>query len=111
MTQKQNISIPRPKAESALRDFISKQGKSGLVYFRGRRRIGKTTLLKKLQKDNPNVFYFIGVADESNRETLSRFAKSWDSFVGKAVLGRYKLTELDWSLAFEQVTNFALEIS
>jgi predicted AAA+ superfamily ATPase len=100
--------IIRSKAEAELKKFISKKGRSGFVYFRGRRRVGKTTLLKKLQAENKNVFYFIGVADESNRETLGRFAKNWDTFLGATKLTKYKPTELDWSLCFDEITTAAL---
>ena len=97
MRKIETISIRRTKAELELKSFLSETGRSGLVYFRGRRRIGKTTLLKKLQETTPNVFYFIGISDETNRDTLVRFAKSWDEFVGKDTLSKIKRSELDWS--------------
>jgi len=101
------INVPRPKAELALKQFITKKGKSGLVYLRGRRRVGKTTLLKKLQAESLNIFYFIGVADEPNKSSLIRFAKSWDDFTGKPTLTKFKNTELDWSLCFDNVSSYA----
>lgn len=101
------VLAPRLKAEKELQNFISQKGRSGLVYFRGRRRVGKTTLLKGLGSTNPNVFYFTGIADESNRSSLTRFAKSWDRYAKHPALSRLKPSELDWSQCFEQVANFA----
>lgn len=108
MAKTNNIAVPRAKTEQELWDFLSNNRRSGLVYFRGRRRVGKTTLLNKLQKESPNIFYFIGVADETNRHALNRFAKLWDEFIGKSVLSKFKKSELDWSLCFEQINNYAL---
>ena len=111
MRKIETISIRRTKAELELKSFLSETGRSGLVYFRGRRRIGKTTLLKKLQETTPNVFYFIGISDETNRDTLVRFAKSWDEFVGKDTLSKIKRSELDWSLCFDHITKHAADNS
>lgn len=79
----------------------------GLTYVRGRRRIGKTELLKRIQSAHANAFYFMGRDDESNRATLSRFAAEWDRFVGRRWLSRLRSAELTWDEAFRQVGDFA----
>lgn len=52
----------------------SEKIKSGLTYVRGRRRVGKSTLLQAAAKSK-NIFYFTGIQDESmgqQKKDLSR---------------------------------------
>lgn len=102
---KQN-QIIRIKAEKELLEIIQRSKKSEFLYLRGRRRVGKSTLLKKIQTSHPNIFYFIGIGDESGDKTLARFAKAWDQFTGKKSLLRLKKIELDWNTIFDEITTF-----
>lgn len=78
--------------------------KSDLFYLRGRRRVGKSWLLLELQKNNKNVFYFMGSKDSRDEATRSQFAARWDQFTGKKKLSLIKKSELTWDFIFEEIT-------
>jgi predicted AAA+ superfamily ATPase len=82
--------------------FLDAQG-PGFTHLRGRRRIGKTELLKRIRDSRNNCFYFAGRDDENNRSTMKRFAKAWDAFVGERRLTRLRLAELSWDELFEEI--------
>lgn len=79
----------------------------GLTYLRGRRRIGKTELLKRVAATRDNCFYFMGREDESTRKSTRRFATEWDRFTGRRALTRLKVSELTWDVVFEEVGRHA----
>lgn len=87
-------------------EFLGSEG-AGFTHVRGRRRIGKTELLKRVQADQPNCFYFMGRDREANRLTLKRFAREWDAFVGKRRLQRLKAADLNWDELFREVGDHA----
>jgi len=68
---------------------------SGLVFVRGRRRIGKSTLIKHFFAQKEHVFFFAGHEEEGDRVTRRRFAKAWDSFTGDRRLGTIRAVDLD----------------
>ena len=78
-----------------LKSFVDERS-SGFTYLRGRRRIGKSWLLKRFQSEVSNVFYFSGRKDESLGSSLSRFAKEWDSFTTEVELSKYSMSHLSW---------------
>lgn len=97
---------------SALRDLQSfleqKNQTAGFCYLRGRRRVGKSTLLTQFEKAHPGqVFYFMGRLDEKSTQSLKRCAESWDSFTGKTELSRLKSGHLSWDEFFKAVTAFS----
>jgi len=82
--------------------FLTSSG-AGFTFLRGRRRIGKTELLKKVRDGRPNTFFFMGRDDESNRQALRRFAREWDAFRGSRELVRLRESELNWDECFRAV--------
>ncbi len=87
-------------------EFLDADG-AGFTHLRGRRRIGKTELLKRIQDQRENCFYFMGRDDESNRNTMRRFAKEWDAFTGQRRLTRLRVSELDWDELFREIGAYA----
>jgi uncharacterized protein len=107
--------MPEPRAfeffgrERELRlidTFLRAEG-SGFTHLRGRRRIGKTELLKRVARENPNCFLFTGREDESNRNCMRRFAKEWDRFTGEAGFGRLRSDELNWEEFLREMGSHA----
>jgi AAA+ ATPase superfamily predicted ATPase len=90
--------------------FYKKKG-AGLTHLRGRRRIGKTTLLKEIEKQVPHCFYFAGVLQASDKATLKRFAKNWDTFTKQSHLSRIKSSFLDWEIIFNSITSYVKDQS
>jgi len=80
---------------------------SGFTHLRGRRRIGKTELLRRVRDEWPRTFYFMGRSDESNRAAMKRFARDWDAFTGKRHLTRLRTSELSWDELFGAVSGQA----
>lgn len=89
-----------------LDEFLDSDG-AGFTHLRGRRRIGKTELLKRVQAKRSNCFYFMGRDREANRLTLKRFAREWDAFMGERRLQRLKVSELNWDELFREVGQHA----
>ena len=96
---------PRKDAEQKLMRFLEASVISAqLVFFRGRRRLGKSLMLKYIQSDYPRkCFYFSGALDESGKHTLERFATSWSKFCTSSELGYTKESMLSWSYIFEKI--------
>lgn len=81
--------------------------KSDLTYLRGRRRIGKSTLLKSIaQKLSKRIFYFTGNLDEPTLVTIRRFILEWESFSGEIELSQYKTENLTWNRIFGELDKF-----
>ena len=64
--------------------YQSNKGELVVVY--GRRRIGKSTLLKEFCKNKPNVFMYEALEERNTKEQIQRFVKllamhSRDSFI------------------------------
>jgi len=68
--------IERPKELGELSLFVQKKG-PGYVHVRGRRRVGKSELLKQLVKTRKNAFYFYGSMDESDSNSRDRFVQQF----------------------------------
>jgi AAA+ ATPase superfamily predicted ATPase len=102
----------RPAIESEIKNFLCNPAKkSGFTYVRGRRRIGKSTLLEKITSQNrTHIFYFTGAQDESATSAMARFAKQWDIFSPNSQLSKIKESELSWDFIFEQI-NQQIKIS
>ena len=99
-----NDLLPRDEIKSFYKIFESK--KSEFVYLRGRRRVGKSALLKKLAEESLDVFLFTGLKDAKTQVTLSLFAKQWLKITGDPTLTKLKKDALDWITAFEAVSKF-----
>jgi predicted AAA+ superfamily ATPase len=98
----------RKKTFAELTDFLNEKSKTaGLCYFRGRRRVGKSTCLESMSATYPKrFFYFMGRPDEKASQALLRCTKAWDSFVEEKVFGKFKSSELNWDLFFETVIHY-----
>jgi AAA+ ATPase superfamily predicted ATPase len=102
-----SIYFSRPTIESEIKNFLfNPTEKSGFTYVRGRRRIGKSTLLEKITSQNrTRIFYFTASQDESAIAAMARFAKLWDLFNPISQLSKLKESELSWDFIFEQVNR------
>jgi AAA+ ATPase superfamily predicted ATPase len=95
------------QAELALIGEFLNQNGSGLTYLRGRRRIGKSLLLKHVQNQHPHAFYFVGLQDSTTRATLRLFAEKWDQFCGDTELTDISSSKLNWERVFTAITRKA----
>ena len=80
--------------------------KSQFLYLRGRRRVGKSSLLFDLTQKISNSLLFTGIKDTSTEHTLQLFAKAWLKTTGDKTLVDLKKSVLDWPRAFEAVTEY-----
>ena len=101
--------IPRKAALSELRSFVAKPG-SGFTFLRGRRRVGKTWLLKKFQLESESCFYFMGLEDADDSRTKKAFAEAWQRFSNSNSLLELAPEYRSWLRIFEEVKNFASKL-
>ncbi len=103
-----NSLFVRKKTFSELKKYLdNKSSTASFCFFRGRRRVGKSTMLELFAQKNPEtVFYFMGRLDEKASKTLVRFTKAWSEFCGESNLIKYKSSELNWDLFFEALYLF-----
>lgn len=84
-----------------------KTNTAGLCYLRGRRRVGKSTILEHLATNNSkSYFYFMGRPDEKSSKSLQRCVNAWDKFTQRPSLSRFKSSELNWDLFFEEIIKY-----
>lgn len=90
-----------------LQTFLQQPG-SGFTYMRGRRRVGKSWLLKKFQqKQKSFCFYFSGAADENTSSTIKRFVIEWEQLAQTRSLSELSHTALIWNRIFQEMSSFA----
>lgn len=87
-------------------DELIKREKSQFCYIRGRRRVGKSSLLKKFTEKNKNCFYFIGKEDTSTNELQMDFARQWQKFSGEDFLLKLKSEYLSWTEIFQSILQY-----
>jgi uncharacterized protein len=104
-TQADFVFHGRQRELGQLRAFLDEPG-PGFTHLRGRRRVGKTEVLKRIRDERQDCFYFMGRGDEDNRRAQKRFAREWDAFTGVPRLTRLKLSELDWDELFLEVAHY-----
>ena len=80
------------------------------MHVRGRRRIGKTELLKKISVIYGG-FYFSGIDDESDLNCRLRLVRSWAEYSEDFQLLNYKESLLTWEIIFQNITKFIRESS
>lgn len=73
--------------------------KSEFLILYGRRRVGKTFLIKKMFAKYPYFFHFTGKKDEPTKEALSRFGESLSKFFNLTF--KYNESISSWKKAFE----------
>lgn len=89
-----------------LREFISEKG-AGLMYVRGRRRVGKSWLLTAFQKEIDNCFLFSGLGDSNSKTTIHSFAAEWERFSKSSDLTKLRSQFLDWKVIFDDIDRYA----
>lgn len=101
--------INRKYTSNLLKSFLKKRGRTAsLVFLRGRRRIGKSTLLKQICSESKmNPFYFTGAEDESDKKAQLRWIKEWSKINTKTALLKYSSSQLNWTDIFEELYLFA----
>lgn len=90
---------------AALKDYCELDG-SQLVYVRGRRRVGKSWLLKRFAEKTKNSLYYMGAADASVASALQDFAKVWDDFSRSSQLSLLRPSALSWTVIFNAITAY-----
>jgi hypothetical protein len=79
---------------------------SEFCHVRGRRRIGKTTILEKIA-EKYHAFYFSGFADENDLNCRNRIAEEWDQYVKIKDLSTRNHEYKSWKNIFLNMTNYA----
>ncbi len=86
-----------------------------LVFVRGRRRVGKSRLLKQFAQisDQPQkkVMIFPGRVDESDLLCRTRIARLFDELIGAENLSRFRRNLLTWDLIFGEIGKYARELA
>ena len=77
-------------------------GESEFIAIYGRRRVGKTYLIREFFEKNIR-FEMIGIYDASLNEQLENFAESLGKFIGAGITPKVPKT---WREAFQQLENF-----
>ncbi|HPH90974.1 MAG TPA: ATP-binding protein [Ferruginibacter sp.] len=85
------------KEEAAILKGLLQSGESELVSILGRRRVGKTYLIREVYKDHI-VFEFTGIQDGTRRQQLDSFAFSMQQYFGRKKTAR---SITGWLEAFE----------
>lgn len=88
--------IGRKYEMELIKDRLSDYSKAQLLIIYGRRRIGKSTLIKKSLEGRKNTLYFEGLQGESTNNQIDQFL----SDLAKQT-GRIKLAAKNWREAFQ----------
>lgn len=83
---------------------------SGFTFLRGRRRVGKTWLLRDFQANTPNCFYFMGLEDADDEGTRRHLAESWHEFSRDSTLVELNQSFRTWQRIFQQITSYASKL-
>ena len=94
-----NIIIGRQREQAIIRECME-SGKSELIAVYGRRRVGKTYLVRSIF-ENQFDFAFTGLYDVTRTVQLSQFQKYLERYSGK-VVKRFK----DWFEAFDALRDY-----
>jgi len=86
--------------------YKNTQSKTGLCYLRGRKRVGKSTLLLSLRSEF-SLFYFSGKLDEGQGQCIQRFAIEWSDFSQNELIKKIKKSALTWDYIFEEMADFS----
>ncbi len=103
--------IQREETEKILESYLlNKQRTASLCFLRGRRRIGKSTLLKRIANTlNVPSFYFMGADDEPQAQSVDRWITEWIKIYPKTKLPMYSKTKLSWKIIFEEIIQYGIE--
>lgn len=103
------MGIKRERLHQLINKFLERPG-SGLTYVRGRRRIGKSYLLKQVIENHPNSLYFVGAEDSTTELTISRFIKEWSEHSKRVELGRLRKDLQTWDEVFNDISKYLKDL-
>ncbi len=83
-----------------------KTRRASFFYVRGRRRVGKSWVLKKISKSLPNTFYYMGAQDLTEANSIMNFISEWEAFTQEIDLSRLKASVLNWKIVFNKITSY-----
>lgn len=92
--------------EFRLINKIVTQKKSHFFYLRGRRRVGKSWMMKELENKNKKVFYFMGSKDARGEVSLKLFIEKWEAFAQVQNLSVLKKSALNWNKVFQSISDY-----
>jgi len=98
-------TFKRTNEKKELEKILSQKGPA-FLYIRGRRRVGKSWLLKKISSEHQNILYFMGALDAKSHLTLKEFVSTWSIFSKDASLLDLKNNALDWKRVFYEITKY-----
>lgn len=103
------MHIDRKDTDHLMDSYFTETRKTAsLRYLRGRRRIGKSTLLKKIyEKNKSKCFYFSGALDEKTSRTIQRWVQEWSKLYPQTQLIKYSKNNLNWKVLFEDIALLA----
>ncbi len=109
-----NNFFGRQRELRQLKEIWSTPG-ADLVFVRGRRRIGKSRLLRQLAMNTGSptdkAFFFSGRVDESDAACRERFARDFDEFIGAPTLMTLRKNLLSWDKILIAVAEQAKAIA
>lgn len=90
-----------------LNELTERISESGAAFFfvRGRRRVGKSWILKELTRKSSHIFYFMGEFDSKSASTRSNFVQAWESFSKRSSLSQLRPSVLTWGVIFNDITD------
>jgi AAA+ ATPase superfamily predicted ATPase len=90
-----------------LKEYCEEPG-AGFLCLRGRRRIGKTWLLRSLAEElsRKGCFTYTGNLDESAEESLRNFTAVWVKLSGDKILLDLRSELVTWQRIFESITDY-----
>lgn len=98
-------AFKREKELKYLRGFVSGKG-AGLMYVKGRRRIGKSWLLTTFQEETDHCFLFSGSGDSDSKTTIHHFVAEWDKFSKSNNLIKLRSPFLNWKVIFDEISKY-----
>lgn len=100
--------IKRSATEIEIEKLLKeKKRTASLCFLRGRRRIGKSTLLQQKHSTSTSCFYFSGVLDENTTNTYKRWVKEWEIFSKETPLSKIATRFLDWKIILLDICRHA----
>jgi len=87
-------------------ETILKAPQSSFFYVRGRRRVGKSWILKKIAKKHKNVFYYMGAQDLKTSGAFTDFILEWENFSKQKKLSEINPVLLSWKRIFDEITLY-----
>lgn len=90
--------------EVGILDALLKSKKSEFVAVYGRRRIGKTFLVREFFQSKSHFFMVSGLKDGTLNKQLEIFRDAWDAFIGNQ---EPSVVPASWYDAFKKITEYA----